>query len=169
MTGICLVSVSLRAGGTERIVSTLANHFAREHEVDVILLSPKQPFYALDPRVGLWQSSGKQPGLRQTLYYPRAARFIRRIVKERRPDVVLSFGEFISPFVRAVTAGLGPRVFVFNRGSPFRSRFLSDRRDVGEPYTGYGDCDLSWYSGKSDPRGRMVDLLNKKWDGENCR
>ena len=87
MTGICLVSVSLRAGGTERIVSTLANHFAREHAVDVILLSPKQPFYELDPRVGLWQFSGKQPGLLRALYYPRAARFIRRIIKERRPDV----------------------------------------------------------------------------------
>ena len=121
MTRICLVSVSLRAGGTERIVSMLANHFASEHEVDVILLSAKQPFYELDPRVRVWQFSGKQPGWRQALYYPRAARFIRRIVKERRPDVLLSFGEFISPFVRGVTAGLGARVFVFNRGSPFRS------------------------------------------------
>ena len=118
---ICLVCVSLRAGGTERIVSMLANHFVGHHQVDVILLSPKEPFHELNPRVGLWQFSGKQPGLLRALYYPRAARFIRRIIKERRPDVVLSFGEFISPFVRAVTAGLGPRVFVFNRGSPLRS------------------------------------------------
>ena len=121
MTRICLVCVSLRAGGTERIVSMLANHLASEHEVDVILLSPKPPFYELDSRVQCLQFSGKQPGWRQALYYPRAARFIRRIVKERRPDVLLSFGEFISPFVRGVTAGLGARVFVFNRGSPFRS------------------------------------------------
>ena len=99
----------------------LANHFASKHEVDAMLLSPKPPFYELDPRVGLWQFSGKQPGWRQALYYPHAARFIRRIVKERHPDVLLSFGETISPFVWAVTAGLGARVFVFNRGSPFRS------------------------------------------------
>lgn len=99
----------------------LANHFSSEHEVDIILLSPKHPFYELDPRVGLWQFSGKEPGFRQLLYYPQAARFIRRVLNERRPDVLLSFGEFISPFVRAVTAGLGARVFVFNRGSPFRS------------------------------------------------
>ncbi len=99
----------------------LANHFASGHEVDVILLSPRPPFYELNPRIGLWQFSGKQPRWRQALYYPRAARFIRRIVKERRPDVLLSFGEFISSFIRGVTAGLGARVLIFNRGSPSRS------------------------------------------------
>ena len=64
----------------------LANHFASEHAVDVILLSPKQPFYELDPRVRVSQFSGKQRGWRQARYYPRAAHFIRRIVKERGPD-----------------------------------------------------------------------------------
>ncbi|MFO7902406.1 MAG: glycosyltransferase [Pirellulaceae bacterium] len=165
MSRICLVCVSLRAGGTERVVSMLANHFVGRHQVDVILLSPKEPFYELNPRVGLWQFSGKQRGLRQALYYPRAAGFIRRIVKERRPDVVLSFGEFISPSVRIITAGLGARVFVFNRGSPFRSRSLSDRRDVGESCIGYRGSDLTWYAGESDPRGWMVELLHKKLHG----
>lgn len=121
MSRICFVCVSLRAGGTERIVSMLANHLVSRHEVDVILLSPKKPFHDLDSRVGLRQFSGKRPGLRRALYYPRVARFIRAIVKERKSDVLLSFGELISPFVRVATAGLGARVFVFNRGSPFRS------------------------------------------------
>ena len=121
MASIALICVSLRAGGTERIVSMLANHFARDHEVDVILLTPKHPFYELHPSVGIWQFGGKQPGWHQAQYYPRAAHFIRRIVKDRRPQVLCSFGEYISPFVRAVTVGLGPRVFAFNRGSPNRS------------------------------------------------
>jgi GalNAc-alpha-(1->4)-GalNAc-alpha-(1->3)-diNAcBac-PP-undecaprenol alpha-1,4-N-acetyl-D-galactosaminyltransferase len=121
MSRIFLICVSLKAGGTERIVSMLANHFVGQHEVDVILFSPKNPFYKLNSRVRLWQFSGKCPGLWRALYYPRVARFIRSIVKERKPDVLLSFGELISPFVRVASSGLGVKVFVFNRGSPFRS------------------------------------------------
>ena len=121
MARICFVCISLRSGGTERVVSTLANRFSGKHEVEVILLSDKVPFYALDSGIKLWQFGSRGSGRRRALYYPRAAWFLRSIVKTQRPDVILSFGELISPFVKLSVVGLHVRTFVFNRGAPERS------------------------------------------------
>lgn len=99
----------------------LANHFSAEHEVDVVLFSPKTPFYHVEPRVRLWHFIGKRPGFQHLLYYPRAVVFIRSILRKRKPDVLLSFGEWISPFVMVAAMGLVSKVFVFIEGSPIRS------------------------------------------------
>ena len=99
----------------------LANKFVGSHRVDVILLSEKEPFYSLDPRINLRQFGTRGEGLARWVYYPRVARFLRSLVKTQKPDVVFSFGELISPFVKLSVAGLAQRVFVFNRGAPLRS------------------------------------------------
>ena len=121
MARFCLVCISLKAGGTERVVSTLANRLVNTHDVDIILLSDKAPFYELDPRVKLHQFGTRRSGVVRIAYYFNAGRFIRSKIKSTKPSVVLSFGELIGPFVKLSSAWLSPKIFVFNRGAPQRS------------------------------------------------
>ena len=118
---ICFFCVSLRAGGTERIVSRLANHLVTNNDVHIILLTQKESFYELDPAIMVWQFAGRGNGSQARLYYLLLAHFVRSTIRTIRPDVALVFGEEISPFIRLALIGLAKRIVVLNRGSPYRS------------------------------------------------
>ena len=118
---ICFFCVSLRAGGTERIVSRLANHFVANNDVSVVLLSQVPSFYELDPDIRVSRFAGRGSAIQRIFYFVRLASFVRSTIRTIRPDVVLVFGEEISPFVRLALVGLATRTVVFNRGSPYRS------------------------------------------------
>ena len=121
MSRICLVCVSLRAGGTERVVSRVANHLARAHQVTVVTLSATQPFYPLERSVQLVKPAfGSRSGEGLT-WYVRLFRYLRHAFSEIRPDLVLSFGEPIAPLVLPLSRLSKARVLVFNRASPLTS------------------------------------------------
>ena len=121
MSRVCLVCISLRAGGTERVVSALANHLVSRHEVEVILLTNREPFFELDPRIRLWQPDRARSDGHRIKYYFQVARLIRSVARSRMPDVIFSFGELIGPFVRLVTIGIPSKICIFHRGEPRRS------------------------------------------------
>ena len=50
---IAFVIYSLGSGGAERAVSGLANHLVKEHNVTIVSLVKKDPFYPLDPKIEL--------------------------------------------------------------------------------------------------------------------
>jgi len=118
---ICLFCVSLRAGGTERVVSRLANYLARSNDVHVILLSQQQSFYKLDPAITVWRFARRENDGQGWLYYARLANFVRSTMRTIKPNAALVFGEEISPFIRLALVGLAVRIVVLNRGSPYRS------------------------------------------------
>lgn len=133
MSRICLVCVSLRAGGTERIVSRIANHLARQHKITVLLLSNTIPFYTLSPDVSLiYPDLGpkSQEGWR---WYPQILRHLWRGLSVAQPDLVLCFGESIAPFVTTVARLCGKSVIIFNRASPITS--LHGLRGLLNPLT----------------------------------
>lgn len=92
---ILLFTNSLAGGGAERVVATLANHWARQAwQVTVVTLEPESAdFYALEPsvcRIALnlaGASSNVVDALLQNFYRIKA---LRKVLKQLRPDVALA-------------------------------------------------------------------------------
>jgi len=118
---ICLVCVSLRAGGTERIVSRIANHLCERHDVIILLLSRTTPFYELRQEVSIIQPELSRRGEAGWRWYPQMLRHLWQGFTQARPDLVLCFGEPIAPVVLPVARLQCRRTMVFNRASPLTS------------------------------------------------
>ena len=133
MARICFVCISLRAGGTERVVTRLANGFCRDHDVSIVIAHKGSSFYELDPKVNLYTYKQRQDGQAKWRRGLNMMRHIRSAIHHVEPDVILSFGELISPIARIATLGSGARFMVFNRESPLRS--LRGRAGIVNPLT----------------------------------
>lgn len=105
---VALVISSLEAGGAERVISTMANHWAeRGRDVCVITIeSADRDFYQLDPRVRRTAlgAAGHSDSIREAV-----ANNVRRIgrlraaIRDADPDAVISF--LTSTNVLAIIAG----------------------------------------------------------------
>ena len=133
MARICFVCISLRAGGTERVVTRLANAFCRDHEVSIVITHEGPSFYKLDPQVNLYPNRQRQVGQAKWRRGLNMMRHIRSATRQVQPEVILSFGELISPIARIATLGSGARFTIFNRESPLRS--LRGRAGIVNPLT----------------------------------
>lgn len=120
MARICFVCISLRAGGTERIVTRMANALSFKHDVSVIIAHNSEPFYPLNDRVSFHPDQGWEPDRPKWKVAIAMARHVRAVVGQTQPDVILSFGELISPIARLATLGSRSAFIVFNRESPLR-------------------------------------------------
>tara|TARA_A100001391_G_scaffold188957_2_gene159983 strand:- start:61250 stop:62389 length:1140 start_codon:yes stop_codon:yes gene_type:complete len=94
---VLFVLPSLGAGGSERVVTTLANHWARQgRQVGIANFDDPafSPFYPLADevalfRLGLPAASGGLPA--QILQTARRIKALERVYREFEPDVVISF------------------------------------------------------------------------------
>lgn len=118
---VCLFTPSLQMGGTERVVSVLANRFVQlGAEVHIILFSHHPVFYPLDSRVKVhlpdFDYSDKQRGYYLLLLF----KYLRRKTREIQPDSFLSFGERYNAFsiLSLSLARAKARVFISERSSP---------------------------------------------------
>ena len=121
MARICFVCISMRAGGTERVVSLLANELCKNHIVSIVTVNDSDPFYDLDQRIDLYRGAVRASNFSRLRRALVVLRHLRASIKKIRPDVILSFGELISPLSRVATLGTGARFLAFNRESPMRS------------------------------------------------
>ena len=133
MARICFVCISLRAGGTERVVTRLANDFCSGHDTSIVITHEGPSFYELDPKVSLYTNKRRQAGQVKWRRGLDMMRHIRSTIRQVKPDIILSFGELISPIARVATLGSGARFLVFNRESPLRS--LRGRAGIVNPLT----------------------------------
>lgn len=110
-------------GGAERVASNLCAHWAEAgHEVIVVTLAnPRTADYALHPRVervalGLMHvSDNALAALSGNL---RRVRALRRLVRERRPEVLIGFMTSSNVVAILAAAGTGCRVIVSERCHP---------------------------------------------------
>lgn len=122
---ICCVISSLRVGGAERVLSTLAGAwFDRGHRVAIVTLDRvTNDFYQTRPgirRVGLdalGASKGPADGVGATL---RRIHRLRRVLRSEDPDVVVAFGDQTNVLVVAAARSLGLPVVVSERTFPPR-------------------------------------------------
>lgn len=119
----------LTAGGSEHVVTFNANRLAA-HGYDVTIASCEgegsTPYYPCDAGVeicylgipvGRAKSGGRLRGLRHVLDRARA---LRRLLRDRRPDLVISFLTRTNVIAVLAAAGLGIPVIVSERNNPQR-------------------------------------------------
>lgn len=112
---------SLQAGGTERVVSLLAQQFALRKDLEVHVLmygrSPKL-FYDLPNTVSVHCPGFEFDAHSRLIGLCRSMRFVRTTIKELQPEFVLNFGEYWNNLILLATLGLGVPVIVADRSSP---------------------------------------------------
>ena len=119
---IALICVSLRGGGTERIVSRIANQLCSRHEVAVITLAPMEPFFPLHQDVLVVQPASVAVDAAKPVRVLRQIRHLVASLREISPDLCMVFGEDIAAPVNLFARFVGVRrIWNFFRGRPERS------------------------------------------------
>lgn len=142
---VAAVISSLQAGGAERVMTQLLNHWVQAGgDVTVLTFEPPgtPPFYPLDPRVRHQPLAlaGTSANLREAIGGNlRRMRTLRRALDDFRPEAVVSFCAQTNVLVLAATRGSGWKVFVSERADPAMhriGRFWSWGRRVLYPTAG---------------------------------
>lgn len=118
---ICLAIPSLKSGGMERVMSVLANEFAKKDGVVVHLLMFGKDctiFYPISDSIIVHKPSFQFNNIVRTLSTIRTLFFIRKEIRKIKPDTVLSFGDYWNSLVLLSCFGLKYPVFVSDRGRP---------------------------------------------------
>lgn len=79
---------TLHAGGSERVMSLLANTFAQKgYEVEIVCINKHLVFYPIDEKVKVWfaEDEVKSPSILKKVFW------LRNHIKNDRPDVVIAF------------------------------------------------------------------------------
>jgi glycosyltransferase involved in cell wall biosynthesis len=121
MKKICLVIHSLGIGGMERVMAELANQFVQKEktEVHLVLIGIRRNIeYNLDSKVFVHRPPFEFSNSRRTLDTLRTIFFLRRKVKEIRPDTLLSFGEMWNNLVLLSLYGLHYPIYISDRSQP---------------------------------------------------
>lgn len=118
---ICIVAPSLQGGGIERALTTLSSHFVkRGHKVIYIACRAGKHFYELDSNVIFREPSFVHTATtrHKLSNYYKTIKFVRRQLKEFKPDTILSFGDIINPLALLANKGLGYPIYISDRISP---------------------------------------------------
>ena len=122
---ILLTIGSLEAGGAERILCALANHWVSQgHQVSLLTLkSPDtSPFYHLDPSINLIQinqsHSRKRPWYQFIVNSIQCLFCMRKIFKSIKPDIIISFMDLMNIASLLAKAGLKMPVIACERTDP---------------------------------------------------
>ena len=120
---IVLIISSLRNGGSERVMSELANYWSRNPllEIYLILLTNQKQYYRIDPRVHIItpKHNYKKNFISKSIFKYRTLFFIRSSCLKIQPTSILSFNERYNNIVLLALIGLKLKVYVSDRNSPF--------------------------------------------------
>lgn len=110
---------SLGTGGAERVISNLANHYAeKQWDVDIVILLHNDVGYRLNGKINIVDMTAKKMSyMKATL--PWMAK-IRKYVKVKKPDRIVSFVGRINALVLTATLGMKVPILVSERSDPLR-------------------------------------------------
>lgn len=120
---------SLQAGGAERVLSTMANFWARKNwMISIVTFDDvsRQPFYALDSQIRIFplslfrNSSNILSGIGHN--WGRVKK-LRRTILENEPDAIISFIDKTNVLVLLATLGMTMPVVVSERTDPHQYSF----------------------------------------------
>jgi GalNAc-alpha-(1->4)-GalNAc-alpha-(1->3)-diNAcBac-PP-undecaprenol alpha-1,4-N-acetyl-D-galactosaminyltransferase len=117
---ICLVTPSFTAGGAERVLSELANHFIKEKNlvVHLIILIGGKQFYNLDKRIIIHKPKFDYTKYSRLIFTFKIMSFLRSVFKRTNPEAVLSFGGKYNAFVLVASFGIKTNVYISDRSRP---------------------------------------------------
>jgi GalNAc-alpha-(1->4)-GalNAc-alpha-(1->3)-diNAcBac-PP-undecaprenol alpha-1,4-N-acetyl-D-galactosaminyltransferase len=118
-----LFIASLGSGGAERVMAEIANGLVEQGmEVHLVTLDSETPdFYRTDARVIRHNPGPQMPGtslLRRLARNAALMRWMRRMLRQYRPDAVLSFIDRTNILVSVAGFGLGLKIVVSERVDP---------------------------------------------------
>ena len=95
---IMFVIPSMNNGGSERVVANLSNYFCKDNDVRIVAITSSRSYYDLDRKIDY---CGQALNINRknffttfgcyVKYFLQAKKFIKKNVKEFRPDCVISF------------------------------------------------------------------------------
>ncbi|MBP2639412.1 MAG: hypothetical protein H6Q66_363 [Firmicutes bacterium] len=133
--------VSMRRGGAERVISSLANDFVRRGaEVSILVLDDQPSQYPLDDKVNMIKlgtiadSQNIFAAVKNNL---RRIVMTRKTLKERHPQAVVCFGINNLAFALAAKLGLDIKIIGSERSNPYHSNvghFWKKMKKLLSPY-----------------------------------
>lgn len=85
---LTFVTSTLHAGGSERVMSLLANTFAQKgYEVEIICINKHLVFYPIDEKVKVWFAEDEV----KSLSILKKMMWLRKHINSEKPDVVIAF------------------------------------------------------------------------------
>lgn len=116
---ICFIGAGLVAGGQERHLTGLANHYSKiGYEVFIINLFRTEQFFQLENNIEIIWPKIERNKHHRFIYAIKTIPYLRIHLKNIKPDVILTFGEWFSPFVIFSTRFLNIPVFPFEMMGP---------------------------------------------------
>lgn len=116
---VAFVVGGLGAGGQERGMSLLGNFLADQgKEVHVIVMNYSKQFYKLNDKMVIHYPTKKNASSNKYLKMISGYFYLKNQVKEIKPDVVLSWGEWYNPFVAFTLRGIKTNLFLFEKMWP---------------------------------------------------
>jgi glycosyltransferase involved in cell wall biosynthesis len=116
---ICFIGGGLEGGGQERALTGMANYFAGNgHQVSIINLFRTEQFYELESNIEVIWPKAERSRHHRLVYALITLSYLRRAIKNIKPDVLLSYGEWYNPFVIISTRFLRIPLYVFDRMGP---------------------------------------------------
>jgi glycosyltransferase involved in cell wall biosynthesis len=116
---ICFIAAGLNGGGIERAFTTLANHFsAQGFEITLLLLFQSDHFFELGENIKIVEPGYNRKQFNKYFYAAKTIPYIRKNLRIIMPDVIVSYGEWLNPFVILATRALDCPLFISDRMSP---------------------------------------------------
>lgn len=116
---ICFITAGLNGGGIERALTSLANYYAnRGHEICIVNLFKTECFFELNNRIKIFWPSVKRERTGRIIYALIIIPYIRKSIRSFNPEVIISYGEWINPYVILITRFTGIPLFVSDRMGP---------------------------------------------------
>ena len=104
---ILFVTSSLVSGGSERVLTTLANYWNKKGwDIDVFIISTKNKFYSLDEGITLYTSKNYYNNT--LLNYTRQLLDIRETIKKVEPSIIISFLDLMN--ISTILASIGLKI-----------------------------------------------------------
>jgi len=127
VSNICIISPSLKLGGIERALTTLAKEFCTlGHNVVFISCLNEKPFYTLSQNIKVLQPSFNRNAslINKLSFYVRLLFYIRHKVNSIKPSAVLVYGDWFSPLSLLALYGTKHQIFISDRTHPeYRFKF----------------------------------------------
>lgn len=118
-----LIIPTLKQGGAERVMSELANQFSQKNtlEVHLVLLAQGDDFYSVHQKITIHRLGFENRGrVLKVISELLTLRKLRKLLKQHKPDAVLSFMEKYNSFTLLSSLFLGLRIFVSDRSNPLK-------------------------------------------------
>lgn len=119
---VIMVTAGMSGGGTERVIAVLANYMVeKSHEVKIVMTSRNEVAYELQNGVQVISIGGSTGGsLSKRL---KRIRDLRRLFKQDKEQVIVSFGTETNLFSLLAGAGLKNKTIVSERNDPNRCTY----------------------------------------------